>query len=539
MYKKYIDRNGQKYAYLVESYRKDGKVKQRTIKYLGKVEYEDGEEIIVEPKKRLRKEVKVKHARRFGDVFILYNISQQLSLKGLINRQIVKNGIDPGDLTTIVAINKVADSVSGNKLGAWYGDTALGSLIGLDEKKVSSENIGNMFDAMLTRDKAGGIDDKIFQFEIDVWERLQEMFALSNSSIVYDVTSTYVYGKSIPIAARGYNRDGNSLPQYNIGLAVTQPYGIPIHFRVYPGNIVDVSTVRNFVNELKPFGITDVTFVMDRGFYSASNLVDLALGSHVIGAIPASLKLYGNLLSKSREIEHPKNAHVRDEELLYLMEHRDTINDIPVKFVVVLNPKRRERERTKKMRDILEIEERLNQIKVKWEEGKFRGDLKETIANLIRGYKTCFKITIKRYDLQIKRRDKAIQRILNRCGKYVLFTTHIDMDPVELVDRYFEKDVIEKTFFVMKHLEDLQPTRYRLENRVWANVFMSYLGLLLYSVLRAKLKGFTPKAALEELSRVREVEFTDESKMDKQLTELTKKQKAIIKSLGMASLFGL
>ena len=94
----------------------------------------------------------------------------------------------------------------------------------------------------------------------------------------------------------------------------------------------------------------------------------------------------------------------------------------------------------------------------------------------------------------------------------------------------------------MKHLENLQPTRVRLENRVYANVFMCYLGYLLYSMLNYKIPqklNLTPVSALEELSRIREIEFTDYSNMDRQLTELTKNQKSIIKTIGMKSLFGL
>jgi transposase len=144
--------------------------------------------------------------------------------------------------------------------------------------------------------------------------------------------------------------------------------------------------------------------------------------------------------------------------------------------------------------------------------------------------------------MQIKRHDKAIQRILNRCGKYIIFTTHTDMDSVDVIDKYFEKDVIEKSFFVMKHLESLQPTRLRLENRVYANVFMCYLGYLLYSMLKSKIpqkSNLTTVMVLEELSRIREIEFTDQSNMDRQLTELTKNQKDIIKAIGMKHLFGL
>lgn len=543
VFKKYITRNERKYAYLVESYREGGKIRQRTIEYLGKVVEENGEERIIPPKKRLRSEVKVRYAKRFGDVAVLYAITQELDLKALLNKQIVKNGIDPGDLSTIIAVNKVVEPKSGNSLGRWYADTALTRLVGLEESKISSENIGRMFDAMYTLTEAGCIEDRIFQFEMDLWGKLQTMFDFSDSSIVYDITSTYIYGSTIPVAARGYNRDGNNLLQYNVGLAVTKPYGIPIHFKVFPGNIVDVSTVKGFASDLRTFGITEVTFVVDRGFFSTSNLVDLVSDtSHVIGAIPATLKKYSQLLSKSKDLEHPKNACKRRDELVYLMEHQDVIRDIPVKFIVVLNPVRRERERTKKMKYILEIEEHLHRIQKQWENGTFEGNVNETVNSLTKGYKKCFTIIIGKYKMQIKRHDKAIQRILNRCGKYIIFTTHTDMDPIDVIDKYFEKDVIEKSFFVMKHLESLQPTRVRLENRVYANVFMCYLGYLLYSMLKSKIpqkSNLTTVSALEELSRIREIEFTDQSNMDRQLTELTKNQKSVIKTIGMKSLFGL
>ena len=543
VFNKYITRNGRKYAYLVESFRDGGKVKQRTIEYLGKVVEQDGEERIIPPRKRLRSEVNVRYAKRFGDVAVLHHVSEELGLKDLINKQIVKNGVDPGELSTVIAINKVVEPRSGNRLGSWYADTALSRLVGLDAGKISSMNIGRMFDAMYTLSEAGGIEDRVFQFEIDLWKKLQTLFDFSDGSIIYDITSTYIYGSKIPLVAKGYNRDGNHLLQYNIGLAVTKPFGIPLHFKVFPGNIVDVSTVKGFANDLKAFGIQRVTFVVDRGFFSTSNLVDLVSDtSDVIGAIPATLKIYSQLLSKSKNLEHPKHACKRGDELVYLMVHQDVINDITVKFIVVLNPLRRGRERTKKMKHILEVEEHLNRIRIQWEHGTFRGNINETVNNLRKGYKKCFTVNIGKYKMRIKRHDKAIQRILNRCGKYIIFTTHMNMEPIEIIDKYFEKDVVEKGFFVMKHLEDLQPTRVQLENRVYANVFMCYLGYLLFSVLRSKIpkkSDFTMVSVLEELSRIREIEFTKLSEMDRQLTELTKNQKDIIKAIKMKSLFDL
>lgn len=543
MFKKYIARGSKKYAYLVESYRENDKIKQRTIRYLGKVIWENGEEKIIPPKKRLHSEVKVKHARRYGDVTVLHNIADELGIKELLNRQIVKNGVDPADLTTILAINRAIEPTSGNKLSSWYADTALTSLIGLDETKVTSENIGKLFDAMYTSTEAGGIQDKIFQFEIDLWKKLNGLYDLSMDAVVYDITSTYVYGTKLPLAVKGYNRDNNHHVQYNIGLVVTHPQGIPIHFKVYPGNIVDVTTIKGILNDLKPFKIHHATFIVDRGFYSADNLVELVTpSSDVIGAIPASLKLFSQLLSRSRTIEQPTNAQMRKDELLYIMDHYETINDVSLKFVVVLDPVLQEQQRTTMMKDILGIQTELNHVKQQWETGSFKGDINEKLSNIRKGYKKCFTVTIKKYMLTIKRHEKAIQRRLNQCGKYILYTSRTTMDALDILDTYFEKDVVEKSFFVIKQLHDLQPTRKRLENRVYGYVFIGYLAYLLYTVLKTRLPKelkLSPRSALEELARVRQIDFTEESDMENQLTELTKMQKDIVIGLKMKALFGL
>lgn len=61
-------------------------------------------------------------------------------------------------------------------------------------------------------------------------------------------------------------------------------------------------------------------------------------------------------------------------------------------------------------------------------------------------------------------------------------------------------------------------------------------------MLKSKIpqkSNLTTASAPEELSRIREIEFTDQSNTGRQLTELTQNQKNIIKGIGMKSLFGL
>lgn len=356
-----------------------------------------------------------------------------------------------------------------------------------------------------------------------------------------------MYGSTLPLAARGYNRDGNFREQYNVALALSMDRLFPLHFRVLPGNIVDVTTLRMFLVELKAFGIERATLVAGRGFYSAGNLVEVAgNGYHVIGAIPARLKLFSKLLTRARDIEHNRYARRRGKSVMYLKELEEEVRKgdevVRIKAVVVLNPEKRERDRRSRVGKILEIEEKLVELADRLAAGEYVGDLREVVKNLTGKYNKCFKVTYSKGVLDVKRKPKAVERVQNRCGKYVVFSTDLEIDAMDILDRYMEKDVVEKAFFVMKQVEELQPTRYRLENRVMAYVFVCVLGYLLFSVFRARLgDGFSMSAteALEELAQVREVVFRAGEDELRQLMELTKKQKEIVRALGMEDLYGL
>jgi len=67
---RHVKRGNNTYAYLVESYRKNGKVKQRTLEYLGKVTGEDDDSIIIPPKhKRAIKTIKKRGIELLAPLF--------------------------------------------------------------------------------------------------------------------------------------------------------------------------------------------------------------------------------------------------------------------------------------------------------------------------------------------------------------------------------------------------------------------------------------------------------------------------------------
>ena len=107
------------------------------------------------------------------------------------------------------------------------------------------------------------------------------------SLFLYDVTSSYLEGTHNALAAFGYNRDGKKGKlQIVIGLLCDED-GHPVSIEVFPGNTQDPHTFAAQINKVKArFGVTEITFVGDRGMIKGQQIEDLAQqGFHYITAI--------------------------------------------------------------------------------------------------------------------------------------------------------------------------------------------------------------------------------------------------------------
>src|SRR5215467_5704793 len=107
------------------------------------------------------------------------------------------------------------------------------------------------------------------------------------SLFLYDVTSSYVEGTHNALAAFGYNRDGKKgKRQIVIGLLCDEA-GHPVSIEVFPGNTQDPHTFAAQINKVKArFGVTEITFVGDRGMIKGQQIEDLVQqGCHYITAI--------------------------------------------------------------------------------------------------------------------------------------------------------------------------------------------------------------------------------------------------------------
>lgn len=131
----------------------------------------------------------------------------------------------------------------------------------------------------------------------------------TKSVLMYDITSFSSYSGLINLLECGYSRDDPELPQINLSMIMDKNKGIPVMYDIYPGSVVDVSTLKNTIRKAESCGITDYTLVMDRGFFSRINLEEL-LSEKLSFIIPATmtLKEIKELMSTAQKsIEDPVN----------------------------------------------------------------------------------------------------------------------------------------------------------------------------------------------------------------------------------------
>ena len=147
----------------------------------------------------------------------------------------------------------------------------------------------------------------------------------SVNNILLNYFCVDLYAEFIDYVEWGYNRDEEALPQVNFGVIYAEHVQLPLYYQLYPGSIPDVTTLKNIVNYLELFQLKERLFILDRGFYSASNLSTLHQ-AQIKFIIPMSraVKVFSALLSQNRrKLSDLNTSFVFGEEVLFHLQ--DTV----------------------------------------------------------------------------------------------------------------------------------------------------------------------------------------------------------------------
>src|ERR1700750_832108 len=306
--------------------------------------------------------------------------------------------------------------------------------------------------------------------------------------VLYDVSSAAFEGRTCPLGATGHPKDGvRGRLQIVYGLLASKD-GIPVAIEVFAGNTGDPTTVASQVEKLKDrVGITKVVRVGDRGMLTAARLREDVAPAH---------------LDWITALRAPQvKALVRDGDLqLTLFDVQDlaeiTSPDFPGERLVACKNPFLEAERARKRESLLQAAE-ADLGKIAAACARARGPLagQDTIAvrvdRVLRRRKVAkhFQVEITDDSFSYARDQDSITAEAQLDGIYVLRTSvgsgHLDSG--EVVSSYKALAQVERAFRAFNTDLDIRPIRHCTEDRVRAHVFLRMLSYYLSWHMQARL----------------------------------------------------
>jgi len=94
-------------------------------------------------------------------------------------------------------------------------------------------------------------------------------FICEGENLLIDLTHIFSLSKNMVLAEKGYNHRWDFTPQMNILFLFSYNRRLPLFYRVLPGNVRDVSSLKATIEES---GLEKVVIIGDKGFYSKGNI---------------------------------------------------------------------------------------------------------------------------------------------------------------------------------------------------------------------------------------------------------------------------
>lgn len=558
MFVKLTKSGPRRYLQLAESYRdENGRVKQRTIASLGRVEKIDAHfDSVVRGLERAtgRKSSKAntsavqnsdqptigfEPARALGDVWTLTQLWNELGFDRLSRVfRSSKRKLDVEAMLRVMVFNRLCDPES--KLGVlrWLETVCLP---GMDTSKIAYQHLLRSMDALMDeRDKVDEVVSALLRPLID-----QEL-----SVVFYDLTTISSEGDSEQendVRRYGMSKDGGIKRQFVLGVVQTAE-GLPIYHEVFDGNVAEVSTLKDTLQTvMQRFPIKRVIAVADRGLLSIDNLAQLhAMKTPSGESLEFILAVPGRRYNEFETLLkpfHTQQCKEADKEIIGEKQWQD------LRLVIAHDPYTAS-ERTA-ARD-LKIKQ-LEDVAAEWvdkleeQEGgkRYRGRklsdggararfYHEVVeARLAKIIKVNLKSELFSYD--IDRKARRLAEMMD--GKLLLVSNTTDLQPEEIVSRYKSLADIERGFRVLKSELEIGPVFHRLPDRIRAHASICFMALIIHRIIRQRLKqshsSLSPERALESLRRIQRHRITLNEKIHTGITTLSDEQGELLNSLSI------
>jgi transposase len=515
-----LTRSGERtYAQLVESFRDEhGKPRQRTVATLGRIDERGGQvDSLLNGLLRAKGrpvaaagdlQVRFESALCLGDVWALDALWHELGFNGLgavFRRARFTTAVEQA--IRVMVFNRLCDPES--KLGVlrWLQTV---SMPGVEVDKLNHQHLLRSMDALMDHQHA--VDDCVAQL-------LRPLIDEDLSVVFYDLTTIRAEGHSQQdgdVRHFGMSKEGVIARQFMLGVVQTAD-GMPIYHEVFDGNTAEAPTLEPTLKKVlaRYPHIRRLVVVADRGLLSLDNIEALTK-LQVAGDRPLEfvLAVPGRRYGEFVDLLAPMSARMAQasEEVVEQAQWQGH------RLVVAHSPVRAAEQTQERLARIHALQQRAQALAGKLDaqdEGKVQRGRKlsdsgakarffheVSDAHLARIIKVDLKSELFTYQID----DAALARAQLMDGKLMLITNVRDMTPLEVVHRYKSLADIERGFKVLKSEIEIAPVFHRLPERIKAHASICFMALILYRVMRQRLKlagsELSPEAALADLRRI-------------------------------------
>ena len=514
-----VNRNGHIYVYEISSYwDKEKKQSRQKRVYLGKKNKSTGKVI------KKKSPPTPTSSRSVGSIHFFKEISKILGLTKVLKKNFPENYKD----ILYLSFFKITQKEAYYLYPLWYEEFYVS-----EESYMSSQIISDLF-------------SEIGSNEIGVESFLSEWIKENRNglaSVMFDITSISSYGSGNDFLDYGYNRDGENLNQVNLGI-LSQSIkkdkslnfgGLPLGYRIYPGSITDVTSLKNIIKISNEYNLNLKCFVLDKGFYSQENVKELACnGLSYIVPMSFSTSLAKDLVRfLDEKITSPESFFKLNGNTYFYAKKDIEVGYTKCVAHVYLDKQRRVAQETAMIMKICDFEE-------KFATKKFKSNMEceDYIQETLKHRKKFFKSFKKGKYFYIERDIANIRREIEKMGVIILLTPigfKITRD--EVLNLYRSKDSIEKTFNSLKN--DIKEKRNRTHSlkNMRGSLFISFISLILISwvdhVMKEKklYEKFTKSEVYKILDRLKFYKLANGAEI---LGELSGKQKSIFSTFKLS-----
>lgn len=506
---------------LRESYRENGKVKQRTLANISHLPMDEiltlkaalkGKVIAIEDVPDLRY-APINQGPSVGTIFSLITLAKKLGIAGVLGNSKIALLV----LWLICArIINQGSRLSAVRLARKHAVNELMGLGSFDED--------NLYEAL--------------DWVADNQERIEKSLFIKRfpdqkpSLFLYDVTSSYLEGTENELANRGYNRDKKQgKMQIVIGL-LTDPEGIPVAIRVFEGNTCDPTTCLDQIKLLaESYEVKNVTLVGDRGMIKSDQIEKL--GEQEFNFITGITKPQIESLIKSGVFQ------------LDLFDEKVTeVKDGDIRYILRRNPVR-----AKEIADSRQDKYRFLFGKVKRSNDYLRDHNRARVNIRLRDLKALAeKLRIESWiDFAVDERTIHLSQDADRLkavsrldGCYVIKTdlTAEQCDAQTVHDRYKDLSQVEHAFRTMKTgLLEVRPIYVRKAKRTRGHVFITSLSyMIIHEIKRLlpELKDIPVTEIIDDLTAINLVELEDRNGSFYRVPASNEETQALLDRLGIS-----